>query len=109
MQANPGYHPVDVVGMGATAIRRDVLENWERPKMPWFQNRNAPGTNGMVGQDVLFCMEAKRQGHPVHVDSALFAEHIGPWRSSIKNFIGSHWWQEQLKAQEQPAKVEVSA
>lgn len=67
---NPGMHEVDAVPMGFTAISRRVLEQWHPGVLMWQP------TVPLAGQDVHFCMEAKRQGFRVWVDSALRCGHL---------------------------------
>ncbi len=91
-----GLHSVDVVGMGATAIRRDVLVNWPRKRLPWFQTKHV-APSGFMGQDVLFCREAKRQGYDILLDTRLVAGHMGTWVSNDISFGNSMRWQREQK------------
>lgn len=70
MADNPGMHEVDAVAMGFTAIRRRVLERWDRSVPMW---QPLPP---MVGQDLHFCHEARKQGWRVWVDSGLRCAHL---------------------------------
>jgi predicted O-methyltransferase YrrM len=83
-----GLHPVDVIGMGATAIHRSVFEQWGfLPSHPWF--RTDYDDLGPLGHDVYFCTEAAKLGFPVHVDSSMIAEHLGEWRSNKTTYLAS--------------------
>lgn len=86
--ANRGFHKVDVTGMGATAIHRDVFLNWPHDQLPWYQNVHVP-PGGFMGQDVRFCKTAAAQGLPIQVDTYDCAGHIGPWTSTLDTFTRS--------------------
>ncbi len=72
----PGFHEVDVVPMGVTAIRRDVLENWPKG-VPYFAAPTSPHNGKSMSDDVWFCRQAQEQGYRVVVDSKLIAKHLG--------------------------------
>ncbi len=91
-----GVYSVDVVGMGATAIHRDVLLNWPRKRLPWFQTKHV-APSGFMGQDVLFCREAKKQGYDILLDTRLVAKHIGTWQSDEVTYGNSMRWQRDQK------------
>lgn len=76
----PGIHPCDVVGLGCTAIRRDVFENWDPERVPWFQIPSTPEI--AWGEDVWFCKVAAELGYATFVDTAYVAGHIGTWIST---------------------------
>lgn len=84
MLDEPGLYPIGAVGMGCTAIRRDVFEKWDPKLWPWFQVPNE-GQLGW-GEDVWFCHQAAAQGFGVFVDTTLVAGHLGTWRSSDDTF-----------------------
>lgn len=73
----PGLYDVDVVPMGCTAIRRDVLENWPE-EVPWF---HAPGSDrrdtDQMSDDVWFCRKAQEQGWSIKLDSRVTPTHFG--------------------------------
>ena len=64
----PALYECSAVGMGFTAIHRDVLENWD-PDIPMW--RTHPNSH-----DIHFCREARRQNFGVYVDSAIVCDHI---------------------------------
>jgi hypothetical protein len=69
MAETPALYEVAAVGMGFTAIHRDVLEQWDK-SVPMFQ------TDGDMSHDVWFCRRAQEQGFNVFVDSAIQADHL---------------------------------
>lgn len=69
MAATPALYEVSAVGMGFTAIHRDVLEQWDK-SVPMFK------TDGDMSHDVWFCMRAREQGFNVFVDSAIQSDHL---------------------------------
>jgi hypothetical protein len=64
----PALYECSAVGMGFTAIHRDVLENWD-PDVPMW--RTHPNSH-----DIHFCRMARQQGFGVYVDSAIVCDHI---------------------------------
>ncbi len=70
MYDNPALYEVDAVAMGFTAISRRVFEQWD-PAVPMW-DPIAP----LVGHDLHFCNEAKKQGFKVWVDSGIGAGHL---------------------------------
>lgn len=80
----PGLHPISAVGLGCTAIRRDVFDEWNSAIGPWFQ---VPTTAGYSwGEDVWFCRMAAEQGWQTYVDTTLVSGHIGTWISREDTF-----------------------
>lgn len=69
MMANPGLYPVDAVGLGFTSIHRRVFQKWD-------QDVNMFGGEHVLGHDMWFCREAKRQGFTVHVDTGIHCAHL---------------------------------
>ena len=70
MVETPALYEVDAVAMGFTAIRRQVFEGWDRGVPMW--DPVAP----LVGHDLHFCNEAKKQGFKVWVDSGIGCGHL---------------------------------
>lgn len=70
MIGNPDLYEVGGVAMGLTAISRRVLENWN-PDVPMW-NPTPP----LVGHDLHFCNEARKQGFRVWLDSGLGCGHM---------------------------------
>lgn len=91
----PGLHTVDVVPMGCTAVRRDVLETWPN-ELPWF---HAPGgqrrDTDQMSDDVWFCRQAQELGWPIKVDSRIIAKHYGLVAFDAGYYIA---WVNKLKA-----------
>jgi hypothetical protein len=69
MADSPGIYPVGATGMGFTSIHRRVIEKWN-PDVPMFGGEN------LLGHDMWFCREARRQGFGVHVDSGILCQHL---------------------------------
>jgi hypothetical protein len=66
-----GIEKVTAIGFGAVMIRKEVFESIPKP---WF---DAPwGVNGIIGEDVHFCIKAFDAGHDTYVDHEL-SMHIG--------------------------------
>lgn len=70
MVENPALYPVDGVAMGCTSIARHVLEDWD-PDVPMWHP-----TPPLVGHDLHFCHEAKKQGFNVFLDSGIGCGHL---------------------------------
>ena len=67
---NPGLYEVGGVAMGLTSISREVLENWD-PRVEMWKP-----TPPLVGHDLHFCNEARKQGFKVWLDSGLGCGHL---------------------------------
>lgn len=63
------------LGMGLTAIRRDVLEAF--PERPFFHPSGEDDAQGMTF-DVIFCRDARRLGFDVYQDFGVELPHITP-------------------------------
>lgn len=102
MLDKPGLYDVDVVPMGCTAIRRDVLEQWPM-EVPWF---HAPGADrrdtDQMSDDVWFCRKAQEQGWTIKVDTRILPTHMGlvPFHAGM--YIK---WFEYMKSQGKTAPV----
>ena len=59
---------VDAVGFGALLMRRDVLD---RVPEPWFT------LDWRSGEDIAFCVEAKKAGIEIYLDGRYKCGHIG--------------------------------
>lgn len=70
MHDNPALYEVDGVAMGFTAIRRQVFEQWDQRVSMW--DAVAP----LIGHDLHFCNEAKKQGFKVWLDSGIGCGHL---------------------------------
>jgi hypothetical protein len=77
--SDPGLHEVDGVPMGFTAIRRRVLEEWDDSSM-WHSDQRT--------HDLQFCLEAKRQGRSIYLDTALRCGHLSEVSIDYANFLG---------------------
>jgi hypothetical protein len=69
MADTPALYEVSAVGMGFTAIHRDVLEQWDK-SIPMFK------TDADMSHDVWFCLRAREQGFNVFVDSTIQCDHL---------------------------------
>lgn len=70
MVDNPGLYRVDGVAMGFTAIRRAVFDQWDPNVSMWSA---APP---LVGHDLHFCNEARKQGFTIWLDSGIGCGHL---------------------------------
>lgn len=70
MVDDPALYEVDAVAMGFTAIHRRVFEQWDRSVSVWDP------TPPLIGHDLHFCNEAKKQGFKVWVDSGIGSGHL---------------------------------
>jgi hypothetical protein len=70
MVDTPALYEVDAVAMGFTAIRRQVFEQWDRDIPMWDP------IPPLIGHDLHFCNEAKKQGFKVWVDSGIGCGHL---------------------------------
>lgn len=85
-----GLHEVDVVPLGCTSIRRDVLETWPEDK-PIFSSYTNP-RGKVISHDVWFCRLAQDNGWPIHVDTSLRIQHYAKVPVDDSYFL--RWWDE---------------
>lgn len=70
MVEQPALYEVDTVPMGFTSIARRVFEQWN-PQVPmWCRDSR------LIGHDLHFCIEAKKQGFKVWLDSGIKCGHL---------------------------------
>lgn len=81
-------YPVDVVPMGCTSIRRDVLEQWPTDQ-PMFNSFTNP-RGATMSDDVWFCRIAQDNGWSIYVDTALRVKHITQVPIDDAFFVS--WW-----------------
>jgi hypothetical protein len=86
MLDNPDLYPVDVLGTGCLAIRRDVLENWPDDMRPWFATMTTTDGCDIVTEDVYFCWRAKQQGIQPILDTQVRCGHVGPMVFGAKTY-----------------------
>lgn len=84
----PGLHEVDVVPMGCTSIRRDVLENWPEGQ-PYFSSYTNQGLS-TITHDVFFCRVAQDHGWQPMIDTSLQIEHYVPVPLNVQYL--KNWW-----------------
>lgn len=77
---------VDAVGFGAMLMKREVLDAFE---YPWFDFKNA-------GEDITFCVHAKRAGKQVFLDGSYVLGHIGN-----PSIVTEQTYQEYMQANEE--------
>jgi len=70
-----GLEEVDVVSMGCTLIRRDVLENMPVGSFAWGDRQD--GCDG-YGEEFVFCRRAKELGFQPYCDYGLLIGHRKP-------------------------------
>ena len=90
MMENPGLYPVDCLGAGCLAIRRDVLENWSSECRPIFQTLSTPDGSTLVGEDVCFCWRLKQQNIPVLLDTSVCCGHLSSHVTDKNTYLAAH-------------------
>jgi hypothetical protein len=76
---------VDLVGAGCLLIHRRVLERMPRPWFEWEIGRgdiDPAKKRGAMSEDFAFCMNAKRAGFKVHLDTSIRCDHVGLGQAS---------------------------
>lgn len=63
------------VGLGCTAIRRDVFEDWPKNE-PYFMDDWDPDQARHRSCDVRFCNIAAKLGFPTHLDAGMVLPHM---------------------------------
>jgi hypothetical protein len=86
MLDHPGLHEADVVPMGCTSIRRDVLENWPEGQ-PYFSSFTNAALS-TITHDVFFCRVAQDHGWQPMIDTSLQVKHYTLVPLDIPYFIG---------------------
>jgi GT2 family glycosyltransferase len=73
-----GLQEVDATGCHCVLVHRTVFEaiKSEHPYRWFREDEIAPGT--IAGEDIWFCLEAKRAGFPIYVNTALESGHVKP-------------------------------
>jgi GT2 family glycosyltransferase len=76
---------VDSIGMGFTLIKREVIERVSAMGGKPFDH--ILDDNGVqLGEDVSFCLKAKKAGFNVYCDTGLELVHLGVYGYSIRDF-----------------------
>jgi hypothetical protein len=70
MVDNPALYECDAVAMGFTSISSRVFKEWDRSVPMWDP------TPPLIGHDLHFCNEAKKQGFKVWIDSGIGSGHL---------------------------------
>ncbi len=86
---------VDLVGAGCLLIRRDVLEKLppidDKRGKHWFDWRvdmmGLLPQGEALSEDFSFCLQCRRHGIPIVVDTSLMARHIGYGQSTLGSFV----------------------
>lgn len=73
-----GLEPVDATGCHCLLVHRSVFEaiKSDHPYRWFREDEIAPGT--IAGEDIWFCMEARRAGFPIYVDTRVESGHVKP-------------------------------
>lgn len=85
----------DVVGLGFTSIARHVLEDWNSD-IPTFMNgykheeRDNEFTHGTISHDVHFCIEARKQGFKVYLDTSIRCQHITESVTDTRHYFAAN-------------------
>jgi GT2 family glycosyltransferase len=61
-------------GMACVVIHRSVVETIGREHGTWYDR--IPTADGLLGEDVSFCVRAGAAGFPVHVDTSVTTTHL---------------------------------
>jgi hypothetical protein len=83
-----GLYEVDVVPMGCTSVRRDVLEQWPSDQ-PFYSSFTNP-RGATMSDDVWFCRIAQDAGWSIYIDTSLRVKHITQVPIDDSYFIS--WW-----------------
>lgn len=75
---------MEAVGMAFTLIKREVFETMEKP---WFYSKYLPGLKDLMSEDWSFCMNAKKAGFKVFMDTSVILGHIGKYIYTVKEFL----------------------
>lgn len=93
MLETPGLWECDAVGLGATSIRRDVLENWPTD-IPYFRTEYVHSdyaeddfSLGEISHDVWFCQRVREQGYKIYVDTNIKCEHLTMGRTNYNHHL----------------------
>lgn len=86
MLQKPGLYPVDIVPMGCTAIRRDVLEHFQREGILWFDTGRREDNADLVSDDVWFCRNARKLGYQPLLNTATICTHVGNWEVTAETY-----------------------
>jgi hypothetical protein len=70
MVETPALYEVDAVALGFTSISRRVIDEWD-PSVPMWDP-----IPPLVGHDLHFCNEAKKQGFGIYLDSGIGCGHL---------------------------------
>lgn len=108
MLDNPGLHRVDVVPMGCTSIRRDVLERWKEDEKtrdyPFFNSFTNP-RGATMSDDVWFCRIADDAGWNIYLDTSLQVGHLYNYPLTVPYFIN---WYNNVRVPEAAADMEAA-
>lgn len=91
---SPSLYEVDSVGMGFTLISAQAIRKTEE-SCDWFNGRSGDlvarffhnsldsATNDLHGEDITFCIKARKMGVPVYVAKNIFPGHV---TTGVKTF-----------------------
>lgn len=94
MVEHPALYEVDGLAMGFTSIHRRVFEQWDKSVPMW---EPAPP---LVGHDLHFCNEAKKQGFKVWLDSGIGCGHLSEVEIGLEH---NQLYVDEADLQEEPA------
>ena len=67
---------VDIVGTAFMLIKKEVLE---KMVAPWFYMPPSYTEENIIGEDTVFCFNAKMHGFKIWIDPTIDMRHIGNW------------------------------
>ena len=71
------------VGAGCLLIKTEVFKKLTEPYFCFVPNNQ----HGILGEDYYFCQKAKKAGYLIHLDTAVWCDHLGYYPYSPADFL----------------------